>query len=244
MSGRAKRRMAPLPPLYDDLQHWGPIQAEAIGLLLQLPDNSIDACATDPPYWIGFRGERWDGGRKADGDGFQAFTTACAIELRRVLKPGACLAAFGASRTVHRLVADVEDAGPEVRDRLLWLYGSTCVPKSRRLPGGLGSALKPAYEPSPLARRPLERAAPATLKNIARHGTGALNINAARIARPVGEPEAGGFWPPNVALSHEPTCRAAAAAGPNPENPSRERFSCPDKRRRAYPVGSVTRVPQ
>jgi hypothetical protein len=154
---------------------------------------------------LGFNQQTWDGGSLANGEGFQAFTTAWANELRRVLKPGAYLAAFGASRTVHRLVAGVEDAGLEVRDQLLWLYGSG-FPKSRRLPGGLGSALKPAYEPILLARRPLDRGTPATLANVARHGTGALNIDAARIGRPVGEPNDVGFWLPNVAVRHEVAC--------------------------------------
>ena len=119
------------------------------------------------------------------------------------------MAAFGASRTAHRLVAGIEDAGLEVRDQLLWLYGSG-VPKSRRLPRGLGSALKPAYEPIVLARRPLDPAIPATLANVARHGTGALNVDAARIERPASEPTGEGFWPPNLALSHEAGCGAAA----------------------------------
>jgi len=205
MSGRAKRGRAPLPPLYGDLRRWGLIEADSLKLLTALPDASVDAVVTDPPYGLNFKHEGWDGGSLASGEGFQAFTTAWANELRRVLKPGAYLAAFGASRTAHRLVAGVEDAGLEVRDQLLWLYGSG-VPKSRRLPGGLGSALKPMYEPILLARRPFAPTTPATLDNVARHGTGALNIDATRIGRSATEPNTCGFWPPNVALSHEPGC--------------------------------------
>ena len=135
-------------------------------MLAAFPDASVDAVVTDPPYGLNFNQQAWDGGHLASGEGFQAFTAAWASELRRVLKPGAYLAAFGASRTAHRLIAGIEDAGLEVRDQLLWLYGSG-VPKSRRLPEGLGSALKPAYEPIVLARRPLDPATPATLANVA-----------------------------------------------------------------------------
>lgn len=208
MNGRAKRRTVPLPPLYGDLHRWGLIEAGSRKLLTSFPDASVDAVVTDPPYGLNFNHQAWDGGSLASGDGFQAFTTAWARELRRILKPGAYLTAFGASRTAHRLIAGIEDADLEVRDQLLWLYGSG-VPKSRRLAGGLGSALKPMYEPIVLARRPFDPTTPATLDNVARHGTGALNIDAARIRRPAGEPNVEGFWPPHVALSHEPACGQA-----------------------------------
>ena len=209
MSAWADRRTAALPVLYGDLRHWGLIEADALALLAAFPDASVDAVVTDPPYGLNFNQQAWDGGALANGEGFQAFTSAWASELRRVLKPGAYLAAFGASRTAHRLIAGIEDAGLDVRDQLLWLYG-TGVPKSRRLPRGLGSALKPAYEPIVLARRPMDPATPATLANVGRHGTGALNIDAARIERPSTEPTGEGFWPPNLALSHEAGCGAAA----------------------------------
>lgn len=209
MSARADRRATPMPVLYGDLRHWGLIAADSLSLLAAFPDASVDAVVTDPPYGLNFNQQAWDGGALASGEGFQAFTAAWASEMRRVLKPGAYVAAFGASRTAHRLVAGIEDAGLEVRDQLLWLYGSG-VPKSRRLPGGLGSALKPAYEPIVLARRAMDPDTPATLANVARHGTGALNIDAARIERPRTEPTGEGFWPPNLALSHEAGCRPAA----------------------------------
>jgi hypothetical protein len=124
-----------------------------------------------------------------------------AAECRRVLKPGGHLLAFGAPRTFHRLVAGIEDTGLEVRDQLLWLNGQG-LPKSRRLPGGLGTTLKPAYEPILLARAPLSGR---VADNLEVFGTGALNIDAARITSS-GIPA--GFWPANVALSHTLTCRA------------------------------------
>lgn len=206
ISARRTPRPA-LPPLYGDLRRWGLIQADALALLTQLPANSVDAVVTDPPYGLAFKHQHWDSGRLADGLGLQAFTSGWAEQVARVLKPGGYLAAFGAPRTVHRLVAGIEDAGLEVRDQLLWL--SSGVPKSRRFPGGLGSGLKPSYEPILLARKPLDRATPTITAHVAAHGTGALNIDAARIARPAGEAVGEGFWPPNLALSHQPNCAPA-----------------------------------
>lgn len=207
MSAAPARRTArpPLPTLYGDLRRWGLVQAEALALLKQLPAASVDAVVTDPPYGLAFKHQHWDGGRLADGLGFQAFTRGWAEQVARVLKPGGYLAAFGAPRTVHRLVAGIEDTGLEVRDQLLWLYGSG-VPKSRRLPGGLGTGLKPSYEPIVLARKPLDRATPTIMANVAQYGTGTLNIDAVRITRPTNEAAGEGFWPPNVTLEHEADC--------------------------------------
>jgi len=192
------------PPLYGDRRRWALVQAEAMALLGQLPTASVDAIVTDPPYGLGFHGEAWDGGDLAHGQGFEAFTRWWGEQALRLLKPGGYLAACGAPRTVHRLVAGLEDAGLEVRDQLLWLYGSG-LPKSRRLVGGIGSALKPAYEPIVLARAPLDRATPTITANRARHGTGALNIDAARIPK-AGTPDVEGYWPAHLALGHDEDC--------------------------------------
>ncbi len=205
MTAVARRTPAAvLPPLYGDRRRWGLIEADALALLGQLPPNSIDAVVTDPPYGLAFNGEHWDGGSLADGHGFQAFTSWWAAHLLRILKPGAHVAAFGAPRTVHRLVAGFEDAGFEVRDQLLWCFGSG-VPKSRRMAGGLGSSLKPAYEPIVLARKPFDAATSTIVTNVARHGTGALNIDAARIPK-AGTPEVEGYWPAHLALGHDDDC--------------------------------------
>ena len=102
------------------------------------------------------------------------WTRVWAAEAKRVLKPGGHIVAFGAPRTFHRLVSGVEDAGFEIRDVLLWLYAQG-FPKSRRLPHGQGTALKPAYEPILLARAPMIGT---TQLNLDRWGTGALNIEA------------------------------------------------------------------
>jgi DNA modification methylase len=193
----------------DDTRAWGIIEADALMLLAKLPDTCVDAIVTDPPYGIAFGGEAWDGvaiGRAVSAEGerpspseaLMRWTRMWAAEVKRVLKPGGYMVAFGAPRTFHRLVAGVEDAGLEIRDVLMWLYAQG-LPKSRRLPCGRGTALKPAYEPILLARAPLAGTTP---RNVQEWGTGALNIDAAR----VGEP---GYWPAHLALSHAAGCADA-----------------------------------
>jgi DNA modification methylase len=189
------------PVMYGDAKRWLLLHADSLELLPELPENSVDAIITDPPYGIGFGGEAWDGGKLTDAATFQGWTSAWAAEALRVLKPGGWLAAFGTPRTAHRLVAGVEDAGFEVRDQLLWLYANG-VPKSHRRADGLGSTLKPAYEPILLARKPMEGT---TLDaNLALHGTGALQIDAGRVPNRAG---GRGFWPANVTLTHDSRCR-------------------------------------
>jgi DNA modification methylase len=194
---RALTTVSERPSLYGDLRSWALIEADAFKLLPELPAASVDAVVTDPPYGIGLKGQAWDGGRLTNGETFERWTASWASECLRILKPGGYLAAFGAPRTTHRLVAGIEDAGFEIRDQLLWLFGSG-VPKSQRLPGGRAAALKPAYEPILLARRPF---AGTLQRNVAAHGTGALNIDATRI----GDDR---FWPANITLTHHTTCLA------------------------------------
>jgi len=188
--------------MYGDAARWLLLHGDSLALLPELPENSVEAIVTDPPYGIGFGGEAWDGGELTDAFSFQEWTSAWATEALEVLKPGGWLAAFGTPRTFHRLVAGVEDAGFEIRDQLLWLYAQG-VPKSHRREDGLGTDLKPAYEPVLLARKPMEGR---TLDaNLAMHGTGALQIETARVPDPDG---GRGFWPANVTLSHAPGCRS------------------------------------
>jgi len=207
---------------------------------------TVDSVVTDPPYHLttvkrfgaadaapakygtdglfqrasrGFMGKEWDGG----GIAFDPATWRAVYD---VMKPGAHLAAFGGTRTFHRMAVAIEDAGFEVRDTLAWLYG-TGFPKSHDVskaidkaagaereviaprPGvtktfnvganvvikprdpitapatdaarewaGWGTALKPAFEPIILARKPLIGT---VAENVLRHGTGAINVDACRV---------------------------------------------------------------
>jgi DNA modification methylase len=88
----------------------------------EMGQASVDAVVTDPPYELGFMGKSWD----ATG---AAYKVEVWKECLRVLKPGGHLLAFGGSRTYHRLACAVEDAGFEIRDQIMWVYGSG-FPKS------------------------------------------------------------------------------------------------------------------
>jgi site-specific DNA-methyltransferase (adenine-specific) len=90
--------------------------------LKELPDNSIDSIVTDPPYELGFMGKSWD----ASG---VAYDVTVWQECLRVLKPGGHLLSFGGSRTYHRMACAIEDAGFQIRDQIMWVYGSG-FPKS------------------------------------------------------------------------------------------------------------------
>lgn len=82
----------------------------------------IDACVTDPPYELGFMGKSWD----SSGVAAEWATWG---GVRIALKPGGHLVAFAGSRTYHRIAKAIDDAGFEVRDQLMWIYGSG-FPKS------------------------------------------------------------------------------------------------------------------
>jgi hypothetical protein len=96
------------------------LHGDCLQLMAAMPDNSVDAIVTDPPYGLGFMGKAWDDLPPG---------LPWAQECLRVLKPGGHLLAFGGTRTWHRLACAVEDAGFEVRDSIAWLYGSG-FPKS------------------------------------------------------------------------------------------------------------------
>ena len=144
----------------------------------ELGDGSVDSVVCDPPYELGFMGKSWD----ASG---VAYDVGLWGEVLRVLKPGGHLLAFGGSRTYHRLACAVEDAGFEIRDQIMWVYGSG-FPKSLNVGKqdgcedwqGWGTALKPAHEPIVVARKPLVGT---VAGNVLAYGTGALNIDGCRV---------------------------------------------------------------
>ena len=98
----------------------------------EMPDNSVDSIVTDPPYELGFMGKSWD----ASGI---AFNVDVWQEALRVLKPGGHLIAFSGSRTYHRMAVAIEDAGFEIRDQIMWVYGSG-FPKSHNVSKGIDKA--------------------------------------------------------------------------------------------------------
>jgi DNA modification methylase len=136
--------------------------------------KDIDSCVTDPPYGLSFMGKAWD----YDVPGTDIWT-----QVHDVLKPGAHLLSFFGSRTYHRGAIPIEDAGFEIRDQLMWLYGSG-FPKSHNIGKkvkeyeGWGTALKPAHEPIVMARKPFKGT---VAENVLEHGTSGINIDECRV---------------------------------------------------------------
>jgi site-specific DNA-methyltransferase (adenine-specific) len=159
-------------------------QGSNLDVLPTLPDNSVDAIVTDPPYELGFMGKSWD------SSGI-AYSVELWRECLRVLKPGGHLLAFSGSRTYHRMVVAIEDSGFEIRDMVSWISNKT-FPKSMDVSkaidkaagdnsdkwAGWGTALKPTVEPIVLARKPLDGT---VASNVLTWGVGGLNIDASRI---------------------------------------------------------------
>jgi DNA modification methylase len=195
-------------------------------VMATLDAESVDAVVCDPPYGLSFMGKGWDHG--VPGEEFWT-------EALRVAKPGAHLLAFGGTRTYHRLACAIEDAGWEIRDCVMWVYGSG-FPKSHdvskaidkaagaerekrwkavtanssvgtleprpwldearknggcfvdgdapatdaaRQWSGWGTALKPAWEPIIVARKPL---CGTVAENVLTHGTGGINVEGCRVS--------------------------------------------------------------
>jgi len=152
-----------------DMSRYTLHQGDSREVLKGMADASVDSIVCDPPYELGFMGKSWD------STGIANDVTLWRQALR-ALKPGGHLLAFGGTRTYHRMVCAIEDAGFEVRDQLAWVYGSG-FPKSHNGEWG-GTALKPAWEPICMARKPLIGT---VAENWAAHGTGALNIDDCRV---------------------------------------------------------------
>ena len=99
------------------------ILGDSVDKLKELDDNSIDSIVTDPPYGLSFMGKKWD---------YDVPSQEIFEECLRVLKPGGHLLSFAGSRTYHRMAVRVEDAGFEIRDQIMWIYGSG-FPKSHNI---------------------------------------------------------------------------------------------------------------
>lgn len=109
---------------------------DAIEVMKTLPEASVDCIVTDPPYGLKFLGKDWDRGIPS---------TPYWIAALNVLKPSGYMFAFGGTRTFHRLICAIEDAGFDIRDCVMWLHADG-FPKAK-------SCLKPAWEPVILARK-------------------------------------------------------------------------------------------
>jgi site-specific DNA-methyltransferase (adenine-specific) len=99
------------------------ILGDCLDKLKELEDNSVDSIVTDPPYGLSFMGKQWD---------YDVPSQEIWEECYRVLKPGGHLLSFAGSRTYHRMAVRVEDAGFEIRDQIMWVYGSG-FPKSMNI---------------------------------------------------------------------------------------------------------------
>lgn len=198
------------------------INDNCLDALDRIEENSIDCIITDPPYELNFMNKGWDN----SGIAFNKDVWSKAL---KTLKSGGYLLAFGGTRTFHRIACAIEDAGFEIRDTIMWLYGSG-FPKSLNVGlavdkkngidnrtgniikgmgnnntismknglsesqefaseyeereaqnewAGYGTALKPAYEPIIVARKPIEKT---IAENVMKYGVGGINIDECRIA--------------------------------------------------------------
>lgn len=96
---------------------------DCLEVLKNIESDSIDSVVTDPPYGLAFMGKKWD---------YDVPSVEIWKEVLRVLKPGGHLLSFGGTRTYHRMVINIEDAGFEIRDQIMWIYGSG-FPKSQNV---------------------------------------------------------------------------------------------------------------
>ena len=141
-----------------------------------MADNSIDFVVTDPPYGIKFMNKQWDHG--IPGVDFWS-------EMLRICKPGSMLAAFGGTRTYHRLTCAIEDAGWRIMDCMMFLHGQG-FPKAMNFGKKIGGkwegysscGLKPAWEPIILAMKPLDGT---FAQNAEKWGVAGINVDESRI---------------------------------------------------------------
>jgi site-specific DNA-methyltransferase (adenine-specific) len=171
--------------LYSEGKNYKLYNGDMMDMLDVIEENSITSICCDPPYELNFLSNKWDN----TGITLNPETWKTCL---KVLKPGGYLVAFCATRTFHRMVCAIEDAGFEIRDTIMWLYGSG-MPKSSNVGKMLekklghpvdselykyGNALKPAYEPIIIARKPFEGS---LIDNMYNNNVGALNIEECRV---------------------------------------------------------------
>ena len=171
--------------LYSENKDYKLYYGDMLDMLQVIPENSITSIITDPPYELGFMNRDWD--KSGIAFNIDAWKTCL-----KVLKPGGYLVAFCGSRTFHRMVCAIEDAGFEIRDVIMWIYGSG-MPKSSNVGKMLekklghvvddefykyGNALKPAYEPIVIARKSFEGS---MIDNMYNNNVGGLNIDDCRV---------------------------------------------------------------
>lgn len=219
-----------------------------LGMQLMIANNSIDAIVTDPPYGLSKQPKieevlkHWLAGDdyNATGSGFMGKTWDSFVpgpsiwkEAYRCLKPGAWAVVFAGSRTQDLMALSLRLAGFEIMDTGMWLYGSG-FPKSLDISKaidksssdqakqweGFGTALKPAYEPFILARKPLDGT---YANNVLKHGVGGLNIDGCRIGdevrinQPAGNKQGGNSY--NMSVTGMPSdAKPTEAIGRFPAN--------------------------
>jgi site-specific DNA-methyltransferase (adenine-specific) len=184
---------------------------DCLEVLKSIPDNSVDAIVTDPPYGLSqhsqgdivnaltawLAGEEYTHGKAGFmGKSWDSFVPSPAVwkECYRVLKHGGHMAVFAGARTQDLMTIALRLSGFEMRDNLLWLYGSG-FPKGQNIAKGIeklglhekakkwegyNTGIKPAYEPIIMARKPIDGT---VVNNVLKHGVGGLNIDACRVGR-------------------------------------------------------------
>ena len=166
---------------------------DCLEVMKTFPANHFTGIVTDPPYGLRFMNAEWD--HAVPGIEFWK-------EALRISKPGSFLLCFGGSRTYHRITCAIEDAGWEIRDCIMWIYGSG-FPKSK-------GCLKPAYEPIILARK--KGSNPKLNIDECRLETRAKPLNDLRKERkgsffsflkPKNYDSSKGRWPANIILDEE-----------------------------------------
>lgn len=166
--------------------------SNCLGVLKTLPDNFVDSIVTDPPAGIGFMNKSWDS-NKGGRDNWISWMTEIASECLRILKPGGYVLVWAIPKTSHWTATAWENAGFEIRDRIIHCFGSG-FPKNLDIGkqiekkfgkneeenyNGIGTALKPAVEDWWLCRKSVEGT---IVENVLKYGTGGINIDDCRIS--------------------------------------------------------------